>query len=120
MKLTHVSTQTLVAGKLEVAKSLWSRMSGLLPKASLAHGEGLVLPQCNSIHTIGMRFDIDVIFVDREWRVVALRPNVSPGKVLLPVAGASSVIELAGGSLRGLKIEKGDQLVLEPYIGYVK
>ena len=112
MKVMRVPDNTVIADHVDVARTLRSRITGLLGRAGLQRGEGLVLPRCNSIHTIGMRFAIDVIFVDRAWHVVALRRNVGPGQVLWPVLGASSVIELSAGVLEGINIERGHQLKL--------
>jgi uncharacterized membrane protein (UPF0127 family) len=54
-------------------------MRGLLGRRSLPPGEGLLIAHCGSIHTVGMRFAIDVVFLDRSWRVCRVCRNLRPG-----------------------------------------
>ena len=84
-------TQQWLASRARVAQTVAERMVGLLGRTGLEAGEGLVLPGCHSIHTVGMRFPIDVIFVDRQWRVVALRSAYAPGRLIPPVWRAWAV-----------------------------
>jgi uncharacterized membrane protein (UPF0127 family) len=87
-------------------------MVGLLARRELPADEALVFPNCASIHTVGMRFPIDVIVVDREWRVVALRERLVPGRVVLPVWRAWGVVEAACGTLKRVGLRVGDRLVV--------
>ena len=67
---------------LHVARTSFTRMRGLLGRRGLAEGEGLLLQPAGSIHTFFMRFPIDVVFLDREQRVVrvvAESPSVADG-----------------------------------------
>lgn len=54
-------------------------MCGLLGRDSLPVGEVYVFPRCNAVHTLGMRFAIDIAFLDAEGKVVSIRENVPPG-----------------------------------------
>ena len=105
-------TQQPVASKVSVARSLPERMKGLLGRDALSQEEALVFPDCASIHTVGMRIAIDVIFVDRGWKVVAVREGLPPGRLVMPVKGAWGVVEMAQGSLSKAKLGVGDQLRL--------
>jgi uncharacterized protein len=87
-------------------------MIGLLGHAKLADGEALVFPRCNSIHTIGMRFAIDVVFVDQNWSVVSIEEGLVPGRLIAPVWNAWGVIEAASGASRACELQKGDLLEL--------
>jgi uncharacterized membrane protein (UPF0127 family) len=112
----HLLSQThgtTIARHVLVAVSLWSRMKGLLGRRGLGADAALILPQCRSIHTVGMRFPIDVVFIDRTFRVVALREGLGPWQVVCPVWTAWGVIEMAQGAVRGTGIQVGDQLQLE-------
>jgi uncharacterized membrane protein (UPF0127 family) len=53
-------------------------MIGLLNRKALAQGEGLLLDRCYGIHTFGMRFPIDVVFLDKELRVMRAVPALPP------------------------------------------
>ena len=107
-------TGTPLASKARMAVSPFSRAKGLLGRDSLPEGEALVFPECHSIHTIGMRFPIDAIFVDRRWRVVALRPRLGPGRLVFPVWKAWGVVEMAPGTLERVPLQVGDRLNLMP------
>lgn len=100
----------ILVPQLEVAKSFAARSKGLLGRSSLAQSSGLWIHQCNSIHTFFMQFPIDCIFVDKTLKVKALRKDVAPWRLVLPIWGASSVIEMAAGEIARLNISVGDQL----------
>ena len=102
----------MLAARVRVAGSLWSRIKGLLGRQALEAGEGLVLPRCRSIHTCGMRFAIDAIFVDKDFRVVALKRGIGPWRVVPPVWRAWGVVEVAAGTLARLGLKLGDHLCL--------
>ena len=110
--LNKTTNQELIAN-LEVAKTFWSRGKGLLGRSSLAEEQALWIHQCNSIHTCFMKFAIDCVFVDKNLKVKAIYRDVKPWRLVLPIWGASSVIEMASGTSSKLKISVGDQL----YVG---
>jgi len=103
-----------VAFRATIAQSVLRRMIGLLGRRSLASGEALILPGCRSIHTWFMQFPIDVIFVDRQWRVVAIRQALPPWRLSPIVWQGWAVVELAAGSLQQSRVAVGDRLLLEP------
>lgn len=85
-------------------------MRGLLDKANLAPGEGLLIPKCQSIHTVGMRFPIDVLYIDWTGKVVTWRRQLMPGALGNdPVEKADCVLELPSGMAQSTEI--GDQLI---------
>ena len=110
------SSGKVLASRATVARTFLSRAIGLLGRRGLSDGEAMVFPRCNSIHTLGMRFPIDAVFVDREWRVVALRSALGSGRMVWPVPGAWGVIELACGTLERIGVQVGDSLrvAMEP------
>ena len=113
--LVVTRTQRPLASNVTIAKTWWSKMAGLLGRSHLPANEGLLLPGCRSIHTCGMRFAIDAVFVDRGWQVVALKPNLVPWRLVWPVWKAWGVIELASGSLQHTDVKAGDWLrLIEP------
>lgn len=72
------------------------RMRGLLWRPALAPGQGLLIAPCNSVHTFGMRYAIDVVFLDREGRVLKVYPALKPLRMAM-ARGARQVIEMAAG-----------------------
>ena len=82
------------------ASTFWSRMRGLLGRKGLGPGEALLIDRCGSVHTVGMRFALDLVFVDRAWRVLRVVRGVPPGRWM--VSGgwrAARVYESEAGRL---------------------
>ena len=86
-------------------------MKGLLGRRSLLPGEGLLLKPAGSVHTWFMRFPIDVVFLDRELRVLAVRSDLRPWRMAAQ-RGAHSTLELAAGEAVRRGIRVGDRLRL--------
>jgi uncharacterized membrane protein (UPF0127 family) len=108
--LMNTNTQQNLIPRLEVAKNFWTRGKGLLGRAGLGEDQALWIHRCNSIHTFFMKFSIDCVFVDRNLRVKAIYADVKPGRLLMPVWSASSVIEMKSGMAAKLNLKVGDQL----------
>jgi len=87
-----------------------SRLVGLLGRSAIAPGVGLWLRPCRAVHTFGMRFSIDVVFVDADGRVIRVDSPVEPWRVRACLR-ASGVVELANGEARRLGVEPGALLV---------
>ena len=97
----------VVASRVEVAEDAASRSKGLLGRASMAADEGLWIVPCPMIHTFFMKFAIDVLFLDKERNVVRVMEDLKPWRVSPWVWRARSVLELAGGTLKGT-VKVGD------------
>jgi uncharacterized membrane protein (UPF0127 family) len=97
-----------VVERLEVADGFWSRLWGLQFRKELPAGSGLLLVPCSSIHTCWMRFAIDLVCLDSNGTVLAVKPNIRPWRVAFPPRGTHAILELAAG--QGLKISAGSQL----------
>ena len=76
-----------------VAKDLRTRLWGLSRRDRDAAGPGLLIPRCSSVHTFGMRFALDVYFLDRYGRVISERRSVPPRRVIWQ-RGAAAVLEI--------------------------
>jgi uncharacterized membrane protein (UPF0127 family) len=107
--------ETFLAFKVTVADSVLGRLVGLLGKRALEPDGGVWIVPCNSIHTIGMLFKIDVVLVDSDLKVVGLYELVRPFSVTSPNFHAESVIELPAHTVFNSRTEIGDQLVIERY-----
>lgn len=94
-----------------MARRFWSRLVGLLGRASLLHGDALVIEPCRSVHTAFMRFAIDVVMVDRSRRVVKVVSGLKPFRVGGILRSARAVVELPSGTIAETGTEAGDQLV---------
>ena len=67
----------------EIAESLPARLRGLIGRTGLPPGCGLLIPRCNAIHTLFMRFPIDATFLDRKGAVVKVVRDIPPGRFLV-------------------------------------
>ena len=94
------------------AASVPARMFGLLGRRALAPDEALWLTPCSSVHTLGMNYPIDVVFLDRARRVVATRSAVKPRRMSI-ARRAHSVLELPALTAARLGIVPGVSLTLE-------
>jgi hypothetical protein len=100
-----------IGGRIEIADKGERRRKGLLGRSGLAAGEGLWIVPCEAVHTFGMRFAIDLVYLDRKNRVVKTRSGVGPGR-LSACLSAHSVVELPAGTVQSKAIERGDLLEL--------
>ena len=110
MRLYRATDNQPLLENLEVAKSLWARTKGLLGRAELLPENGLWILRCNSVHTFFMNFAIDLVFLNRKMVVTKTLPKVPPGRIVLPVWRASSVIELSEGFLDKHPLQVGEKL----------
>lgn len=76
-----------------VAKGFRTRLRGLSGLERSEAGPGLLIPRCSSVHTFGMRFALDVHFLDRDGRVIAVRRSVAPRRFVWQ-RGAAAVLEI--------------------------
>ena len=113
MKIYHCATGQCLAERVVLANTFWTRLRGLLGRRGLAPREALWLRPCNGVHTLGMIFAIDVIFLDKELRVVKLIENLRPFRVTAPYLKAYSVLEMAAHSTAQASLKLGDQLRVE-------
>jgi uncharacterized protein len=88
-----------------------SRRTGLLGRDGLDDGHALIIAPTNGIHTFFMRFSIDVAFVRRDGRVVAVRHALKPWRLAIAFS-AHAAIELPPGTLADSDTVRGDTLVI--------
>lgn len=99
-----------VLASLEVADRRGERRRGLLGRDGI-EGALLIRP-ARSVHTLGMRFPIDVAFCDGDVTVLEVL-TLPPGRVTRPRAGARMVIEAEAGSFAAWEVEVGDRLEIK-------
>ncbi len=107
-QIINVTRKLSVANQAKVARTPWERMVGLLSRQRLQPGEGMIFPHCRAIHTFGMRFPIDVVFLKDE-SVVKVVPALAAGH-MAEATGADTVIELPSGAAALAGIELGDKI----------
>lgn len=100
----------LLADRLRPAHTHWTRLRGLLGTRELAPGEGLWIRPSNQVHMFGMRYALDLVFLDSAGRVLRLIRSLAPNRVSPRVAGATSVLELPVGTIDGAALSEGDRV----------
>lgn len=112
MKVYNSSKNSIILNNVKMAENFFTRSVGLLTKKSLSEGEGLIIKPCCSIHTFFMKFNIDVLLINKKNEVIALYENVAPWRVLPIHPTSKYVIELPAKSISDKNIEKGDLISL--------
>ena len=106
----------VIVAQVEVADRMAARLVGLLGRSGLPDGRGLWIVPCSGIHTMGMRFAIDAIFLDRALRVLSIERGIAPGRLVRGPPGAHSVLELGAGWLPEDALRTGDLLEFPPVL----
>jgi uncharacterized membrane protein (UPF0127 family) len=109
LRISNLTRQSELAHCAEVADDGAKRRKGLLGRRELRPGEGLWIRPCEAVHTFGMQFPIDLVYLDRNLRVKKVRSDVRPWR-LSACLTAHSVLELASGTIRGTQTKPGDTL----------
>lgn len=113
MEIANVTKGKILADRARAADSFFTRLRGLLGTRGLPAGEGLVIRPCNSVHTFGMSYAIDVVFAAADHRVVRTVAGLAPGR-LAACRGSRYVVELPAGTLAATGTAAGDVLALRP------
>ena len=109
LRISNLTRQTVLASSAELADKGEKRRKGLLGREQLYPGQGLWILPCEAVHTFGMQFPIDLVYLDRNHRIKKVRSNVPPWR-LSACLTAHSVLELASGTIRDTQTKPGDKL----------
>ena len=106
----NLDTGAIVASRVEVAETREARRTGLLKHTGLAPGDALWIVPCRGVHTVGMKFTIDILALDAAGRVIDRVSGLRPWRVRLPRRGTAGVLELAAGALDSSGTELGHRI----------
>jgi hypothetical protein len=112
IKVRNQNRGTVLAEAADVADTSAKRRTGLLKHTKLEPGAGLWIAPCEAVHSFGMKFAIDVVYLDRKKRVRKVRKEMVPRR-LSACLTAHSVLELPVGVIEASRTEPGDQLEFE-------
>ncbi len=112
MRLINQTKNTVLAKDVFIAGNPFSRIKGLLGKKTFLTDHAIILEPCNSIHTFFMRFPIDVLFLDKDYKVIKALHNFHPNRVSLVYWSSMRVVELPAGKLNLTNTQAQDQLQL--------
>lgn len=113
VRLLNKTKGTEVASRLGFALKNKERRKGLTGRQGIQDCEAFVFPKCRQIHTFGMLFTIDVIFINRQGVVVKIYRCLEPGRLTGVVFTGFTTVELAAGTLERTGTEPGDRLEFE-------
>lgn len=110
VRVVNQTRGTTVGERVEFANTSLTRLWGLLGRRGVEAGGGLWIMPSSGVHTMGMRFPIDVVGLDKHMRVVKVWHELVPYRVTSVSVKMRSVIELAAGQIRKSSIQIGDLL----------
>jgi hypothetical protein len=107
--------QRFLATHLAVAQTHWSRLRGLLGASpdDFRNGSGLWIRPCRGVHTLAMRYPIDVLYLDRANTVIHLIPNLRPWRFAPVRLQAASVLELPSHTVAQTETVLGDKIEIQ-------
>ena len=111
LSLFRTDTGAKVIEVLHTATNIWSRFVGLQFRRALPPNEALLIVPCSSIHTMCVRFALDVFFLSEHGEVTEVRRNVRPWKVALPNQSSHAVLETTAGAI---DLDAGTKLYIKP------
>ena len=98
-RLVHIRSGKVIAEHMPVARTILQQSIGLLCVWSASALPGMIFPGVRSIHTFGMVFSLDIIFIDQDNRCVGLRKNVPSFRCILGPPEVKATIELPAGEI---------------------
>ena len=110
LRVENESRQVLLVDKGRVANNFFTRLRGLVGVKQLAAGDGLLIQPCNQVHCMFMSIPIDVLYIGKDGRVLAIDAAMRPWAMGRMVRGAKSVLELPAGTAAATDTTVGDQL----------
>ncbi|MCK9603372.1 MAG: DUF192 domain-containing protein [Candidatus Omnitrophica bacterium] len=113
MRIINKTNGLVLAEDIVIAKTPFKRMLGLLMRREFHRGQALILKPCNSIHTFFMGFPIDVLFIDKNNRIVKTLPNLKSFRLSGIYFNAILAIELPTGTILSTSTQEGDTLLFD-------
>ena len=110
MRILNRTRGTIVVSESGEAKSFFAKLMGLMGRKDMPTASGLVIDSTNWIHTFWMCFPLDVIYIDKRWKVIGIETALKPNRFGKPFWSAHSVIELNAGVVAVSHTQVGDQL----------
>ena len=93
-----------------IADSFFTRLAGLMFRKKLPAATGLLLAPCNSVHMCFMRFAIDVIYLDKDYKILKVVKNLRPWIGLSMCGKAYATLEMTAGEAERCGLEVGKKL----------
>lgn len=112
MRLINITKNTTLAQDVYLAKTVFSRIKGLLGRKIFPPGQAVILDPCDAVHTFFMHFAIDILFIGKDYKVIKTIASLKPNQATFICWRSRRVIELPAGTLKLTNTQAGDQLQL--------
>ena len=110
MRVFNQTRGQILVNDGKIAHTFFERLRGLIGSCPLHDGEGLLIPSCQGIHSFGMSFPIDVLYLDSSGLVISAMHSMRPNRFGKVLFSAASVLELPSGTLLRTGTAVGDHL----------
>jgi uncharacterized protein len=110
LRIVNRTKGTVVGESIRLAESGLTRIVGLLGERGLRPGDGLLIVPSQGVHTIGMLFPIDIVVLNGEWDVIAVRRQLRPFRMTRVFWKAAAVLEVPSGIVDATSTSVGDSL----------
>lgn len=107
MKLINKETNTIISLNLQIADTYFKRLKGLMFTKELSAQNSLQIIPCKEIHTFFMNYNIDVLYLDSNNKIISIDENLKPCKIGKLVINAKYIIELPDGKIKENDIKVG-------------
>lgn len=114
------SDRQVIAQPVHLANTFVTRLRGLLGRDTLGPREGLLISPCRDVHTCGMRFPIDIVFLDKALTVVRLRASSNAWRFHSGGKACCHALELNAGAIAESGLNVGDTLELNGVLDNVR
>lgn len=117
MRFLNQSRGRCLADQVVACRTFWSRLRGGLNQGALQPGQGWYLTPCRAVHTLGMQFPLDAVYLSSQGRVLRV-VRLAPWRLGPWLPAARGVLELPAGSCTPETCQAGDQLQTIPENGW--
>lgn len=112
VKVNNISRNSELISAGRMANNPWTRLRGLIGVRNLPEGQGIVIEPCHGVHCMFMSIPIDVVYVNKQYQVVALDKAMKPWAIGKIYRDSHYVVEVPVGTIERTQTEVGDQLKL--------
>lgn len=114
IRIVNRSRGTLLGNRIVLVESWTGRLRGYLGRREPQPGEGMLLVPCNAVHMFGLKFPLDLIFLNQSGDVVETIEDLRPWKRTSRIEDARSALEIPGGTIQSSHTRVGDRLAWTP------
>lgn len=112
-QIINIDNGTILAGSASIADHFFTRLKGLIGKKTMPKGEALIISPCSMVHCIGMKMNIDVLFVTNTGKIIKIISPMRPGQISPYIRNACYVVELPASQAAQTGTKEGDWIRID-------